>query len=229
MSAAAKLTADQARAILGLAPDASPHAVIGAFRAAAKQAHPDRPGGDAARFRDILEAYRLLQSLPRLPAVISATDIPGSEPHVEIGPLTALFGGEAEAVLADGRRVRARIPPGARHGERLSLGKARVKVRIAAEPAVQVRGADLWVTAEVTPAVLEQGGRISVATPIGEKVLWISGRIAERGLVRLEGQGLPARGAHPQGSLFIRLVPDTGAPESAARTQLRRFAAAWAA
>ena len=226
---AAKLTADQARAILGLAPDASPHAVIGAFRAAAKEAHPDRPGGDAARFRDILDAYRLLQSLPRLPAVVLPSDGPSAEPHVEIGPLTALFGGEAEALLAGGRRVRARIPAGARHGETLSVGKARVKVRIAPEPAVQVRGADLWVTAEVGAAVLEQGGRVSIATPIGEKVLWISGRIAERGLVRLEGQGLPARGAHPQGSLFIRLVPDTGPPESAARTQLRKFAAAWAA
>ena len=59
----------------------------------------------------------------------------------------------------------------------------------------------------------------------------VEGRVevAERRLVRLGGQGLPARGAHGQGSLFIRLVPDTGAPESAARAQLRRFAAAWAA
>ena len=226
---AAKLSADQARAVLGLAPDASPHAVIGAFRASAKEAHPDRPGGDAARFRDILEAYRLLQSLPRLPAVVSPADTPAPEPHVEIGPLTALFGGEADAVLAGGRRVRARIPAGARHGETLSVGKARVKVRIAAEPTVQVRGADLWVTAEVASAVLEKGGRISVATPLGEKVLWVSGKVAERGLVRLEGQGLPARGPHPQGSLFIRLIPDTGAPESAARVQLRKFAASWAA
>ena len=226
---AAKLTADQARAILGLAPDASPHAVIGAFRAAAKDAHPDRPGGDAEKFREVLEAYRLLQALPRLPAVIAPAEVPAVEPHVEIGPLTALFGGEAEAVLAGGRRVRARIPPGARHGEILAVGKARVKVRIAAEPAVQVRGGDLWVTAEVAAAVLEQGGRVGVATPLGEKVLWVTAKIAGRGLVRLEGQGLPARGPHPQGSLFIRLVPDTGAPESAARSQLRRFAAAWAA
>jgi curved DNA-binding protein len=226
---AAKLTANQARAILGLAPDASPHAVIGAFRAAAKQVHPDRPGGDAATFRDILAAYRLLQTLPRLPAVIPPVETLPAEPHVEIAPLIALFGGEAEAQLPDGRRVRTRIPAGARHGETIGVGGAILKVRIRAEPAMQVRGADLWVTAEVAPGVLEQGGRASVATPLGEKVLWISRKVADRGLVRLEGQGLPARGRHPQGSLFIRLAPDTGAPESAARTQLRRFAAAWAA
>jgi curved DNA-binding protein len=227
---AAKLTADQARAILGLAPDASPHAVIGAFRAAVKEAHPDRPGGDAAQFRDILAAYRLLQSQPRPPARAPAMSpaLP-PEPHVEIGPLTAVFGGEAEAVLADGQRLRVRIPPGARHGETIGAGPAALKLRIAAQPDLQVRGSDVWVTAEVAPGVLDRGGRASVATPLGDKVLWISRRIAERGLVRLEGQGLAAREGQPQGSLFIRLVPDTGFPESAARSQLRRFAAAWAA
>ena len=226
---AAKLTADQARAILGLAPGASPHAVTGAFRAAAKEAHPDRPGGDAARFRDILAAYRLLQALPRLPAVIPTEAVPTAEPHVEIAPLTALNGGEAEAVLADGRRIRVRVPAGARHGESVSVGEAAVKVRIGGEAAIQVRGSDLWVTAEVASGVLERGGRAAVATPLGEKVLWISRKVAERGLVRLEGQGLPARGAHPQGSLFIRLVCAAGMRESVAREQLRRFAAAWAA
>jgi curved DNA-binding protein len=226
---AAKLTVDQARAILGLAPDASPHAVIGAFRAAAKEAHPDRPGGDAARFRDILAAYRLLQSPAPAPAVSPAVEALPPEPHVEIGPLTAVFGGEAEAVLADGQRLRVRIPPGARHGETIGAGSATLKLRIAAEPDLQVRGSDVWVTAEVAPGVLDQGGRASVATPLGDKVLWISRRIAERGLVRLEGQGLAAREGHPQGSLFIRLVPDNGAQESAARSQLRKFAAAWAA
>jgi len=227
---AAKLSPHAARAVLGLAPDASPHAVIGAFRAAAKAAHPDRPGGDAARFREVLAAYRLLQSLPRLPALIAAeAPVHDPQPHVEIDPLTALFGGEADAVMADGRRIRARIPAGARHGEALGLAGAIVKVRIAAAPDIQARGSDLWVSAEVTAAVLAQGGRASVATPLGEKVLWISRKVAERRLVRLEGQGLPARGRHPQGSLFIRLVPDTGAPESAARSQLRKFAAAWAA
>ena len=226
---AAKLTADQARAILGLASDASPHAVIGAFRAAAKAAHPDRAGGDAAKFRDILAAYRLLQSLPRLPALIPSAPVPEAGPHVEIAPLTALFGGEADAVLANGRRIRARIQPGARHGETISVEGAALKVRIFAEGAIQVRGSDLWVTAEIASVLLEQGGRASVATPLGDKVLWISRKVAERGLVRLEGQGLPARGRHPRGSLFIRLVPDTGAPESAARARLRRFAAAWAA
>jgi curved DNA-binding protein len=226
---AAKLTSDQARAILGLASDAAPQEVIGAFRAAAKQAHPDRPGGDAAKFREILDAYRLLQSPPGLPAALSAETPAVTTPYVEISPQTALAGGEAEAVMADGRRRRVRIPAGARHGERVSVGEETAQIRIASDAGLQVRGSDLWVTAEVAGFLLALGGRATVETPLGTRVLWINRKAAGRRLVRLAGEGLPARDPHPQGSLFIRLVPDTGPPESPARTQLKKFAAAWAA
>jgi curved DNA-binding protein len=229
---AVDLSPDEARAILGLAPDASPHDVIGAFRAAAKQAHPDRPGGDAALFREILSAYRQLQSLPRTPSAppTSAQTAPrGFSAFAEISPMVALRGGEAEALLADGRRAHVVIPAGARHGEVLQVAGERIKLRIRAESALQVRGSDLWISAEVAAMLLADGGRAVVETPLGPKALWITGKIAERRLVRLEGEGLPARGDHAAGSLFIRLVPDTGAPESPARTQLKKFAAAWAA
>lgn len=231
---AVDLSPDEARAILGLAPDARPSDVIGAFRLAAKQAHPDRPGGDAARFREVLSAYRLLQSLPqaarRAPAVEHApAAAPGFAAFVEVGPLVALGGGEAEALLADGRRVRMAVPPGARHGEVFEVAGEKIKLRIRAETAIQVRGADLWVSAEVPARLLDEGGRATVETPLGAKALWISGKVAERRLVRLEGQGLPARADHPAGNLFIRLIPDTGVHDSPAREQLKRFAAAWAA
>ena len=226
---AVPLTPDHARARLGLGPDAAAHEVIGAFRTAAKAAHPDRSGGDAARFREVLEAYRLLQSLPRLPALVPPDPSPVLEAHVEIPPMTAILGGEAEAVMGDGRRVRVRIPAGARHGERLCIGDEPVSVRLGWDAALQVRGSDLWVTAEIPFLLFQYGGRAGVVTPLGERQLWISRKTAERGLARIEGEGMPARGPHPQGSLYIRLVPDTGAPESPARAQLRRFAAAWAA
>jgi curved DNA-binding protein len=227
------LTPDEARAILGLPRDAGPEAVMGAFRAAAKLAHPDR-GGDPARFLEILCAYRLLQSLPQRPR--AATSV-GAEPPVaatftayaEISPMVALTGGEAEALLADGRRLPIKVPAGARHGEALKVDGETVRLRIRAESAMQVRGSDVWISAEVATQLLHEGGRAVVPTPLGERMLWITGKVAERRLVRLEGEGLPARDGQPQGSLYIRLVPDTGAPESAARTQLKKFAAAWAA
>ena len=217
---AVDLSPDEARAILGLATDASPHDVIGAFRAAAKQSHPDLPGGDAVRFREILSAYHLLQSLPRTPAPLSAA-VDGARSArlqrlAEISPLIALLGGEAEALLADGRRMRVAVPAGARHGEVLAGRGEKIKLRIRAETAIQVRGSDLWISVEVPAMLLDDGGRATVETPLGAKALWVTGKVAERRLVRLEGQGLPARGDHPAGSLYIRLIPDTGAPESPA-------------
>ena len=227
--AAPELTPERARALLGLSPEAAPQDVIGAFRVAVKRTHPDLNGGDASGFREVLEAYRLLQALPRLPAMILAAPVCDLEPHVEIDPKTAIFGGEADAILSDGARLRIRIPPGARHGERLTAGRETIAVRIRAAADLQVRGSDIWVTAEVAGFLLRDGGRVTLRTPLGPKALWISGKIAERRLARLAGEGLPARGGHPQGSLYIRLTPDIGAPESPARAKLREFAAAWAA
>ena len=221
------LTLAQARAVLGLSAEANSQDVLGAFRAAAKLAHPDRPGGDAARFRDVLEAYRLLQAAAQLPAVIRTRY--EFEAYVEIGPLLALTGGEADAVMEYGRRQRLRIPAGARHGDKLEFAGVRIQVRVSGDGAAQLRGSDLWVTAEVAAYVLDEGGRATLQTPLGERQVWISRTAAERRLIRLEGEGLPARGPHPQGSLFIRLAPDVGAPESPARAQLKKFAAAWAA
>jgi curved DNA-binding protein len=231
---AVHLSPDEARAILGLAPDASAHDVMGAFRIAAKDAHPDRPGGDAARFREILSAYRLLQSLPQTPKAHPVAEhapsvVRGYTAYAEVGPLVALSGGEAEALLGDGRRVRIVVPAGARHGEVFEAAGEKIKLRIRAETAIQVRGADIWVSAEIPARLLEDGGRATVETALGPKALWITGKVAERRLVRLEGEGLPARGDHPTGSLYVRLIPDTGAPESPARELLKRFAAAWAA
>ncbi|MGH6957107.1 MAG: DnaJ C-terminal domain-containing protein, partial [Caulobacteraceae bacterium] len=102
-------------------------------------------------------------------------------------------------------------------------------VRIVSEPDAQVRGSDVWITAPVAASALARGGRVRVETLLGAKVLWISQRIAERRLVRLEGQGLPASQGRAAGSLYIRLAAETGLPESPARAQLRKFAAAWAA
>ena len=64
----ASLTLDDARRVLGLGPDDGPERLAGAFRRAVKCAHPDRPGGDVMRFREVLEAYRLLQSQAPSPA-----------------------------------------------------------------------------------------------------------------------------------------------------------------
>jgi curved DNA-binding protein CbpA len=54
------ISLQEARALLGLSSEAGREAIAVAFRTAAKRLHPDRPGGELARFRRIVEAYRRL-------------------------------------------------------------------------------------------------------------------------------------------------------------------------
>ncbi len=46
--------------ILGIPDNASEEEIKKAFRELAKKYHPDRPGGDAEKFKKIVEAYRVL-------------------------------------------------------------------------------------------------------------------------------------------------------------------------
>lgn len=51
--------------ILGVPENASPEEIKKAFRELAKKYHPDAPGGDQEKFKEILEAYRVLSD-PKL-------------------------------------------------------------------------------------------------------------------------------------------------------------------
>jgi curved DNA-binding protein len=220
-----------ARAILGVAPGADERELRGAYREAAKRAHPDRPGGDAALFRDVLAAYRLLQDNPARP--IHFPPAVAEPARVEQAVLTidaamAFAGGTLELTV-DTRRLRLTLPAGLREDDKVRVEDVVFRVALKTDPDALARGDDLWLTARLDARVLAEGGRIEVATAIGPRLVWISTKAAARGLVRLPGQGLPARGPHRQGDLFLRLEAVDGGAESAARSQLKRFAAAWAA
>jgi len=220
-----------ARELLGVGPLASPADLRRAFREAAKAAHPDRPGGDEARFRQVVAAFHRLQPLPRPADRIFQPPAPRPpEPAVLVlSPQVALHGGAVVHTLADGRRIRVKLPPGLRSGDTVRAAGAELSVVLQGSPDVLVRGDDVWITVAVSPRLLAQGGRVVLETPLGRRVVWLSQKAGERRLVRLAGQGLPARGNRPQGHLFLRLSPAAGEADSAARTLLRRFAAAWAA
>jgi curved DNA-binding protein len=225
------MTLKMAREVLGVSSLSTPSEVRAAFREAAKRAHPDAGGSDGA-FRQVVDAYRRLRNpivddgLAPPPAKRTQ---PAPEPRLTIAPITALLGGVAEHRLPDGRTIRITLPAGLRCGDKVRAGDAKLEVYVRAEGGVLVRGHDLWMTAHLSPATLKKGGRISLDTPLGKRIVWITRKASERGLVRLEGQGLPARGRHPKGHLFIRLAQTAGATDSAAVSLLRRFAAAWAA
>ncbi|RAK57907.1 J domain-containing protein [Phenylobacterium deserti] len=226
------MTLKDARKLLRVAAHASPAEVRRAFREAAKQAHPDRAGGDAERFRRVVAAYHLLQDAPVARDPFFQPPAPAA-PRLgvlAIGPKLALHGGAVEHRLADGRTIRINLPAGLRSGDAVRAGDAELAVQVQGDGDMLVRGDDLWMTVKVAPRMLAEGGRLAVETPLGRRIVWVTKKAGERGLVRLVGQGLPARGRHAQGHLFVRLAPKTaGETQSAARTLLRRFAAAWAA
>jgi curved DNA-binding protein len=226
------ITLKTARAVLGVGPLASAGDLRRAFREAAKAAHPDRPGGDGERFRKVVDAYHRLRGLP--PPRDRIVQPPATRPPdpdvLSVTPLVALRGGLVEHLLSDGRRIRVRLPPGLRTGDAVRAGAAGLSVVVRGAGDMLVRGDDLWVSVAVSERTLAEGGRIALETPLGRRIVWITRKAGERGLVRLEGQGLPARGRHRQGHLFLRLAPKTGGQvDSAARVLLRRFTAAWAA
>jgi curved DNA-binding protein len=219
-----------AREVLGVSSASTAAELRRAYRVAAKRAHPDS-GGDEGAFRQIVDAYRVLQDpQDRQFATAPARSRTAPRPDLEVGPRLALEGGEVDHVLADGRLIRITLPPGLRAGDRVRAAGAELRIYIRAEDGVLVRGDDIWITAKVAPSVLRKGGRIRVETPLGTRSVWVDAKAAERGLVSVEGEGLPARGKRPRGRLYVRLAAaEPGVADSAALALLRRFAAAWAA
>lgn len=231
MTGGARIDASAARRLLGVKPGADAGALTSAFREAARRTHPDRDGGNAEAFREVLEAYRLLRDGPPEPiAFIPAPATPAAArpAAVEITPAVAYAGGEATVKTSDGRTLKLRLEPGLRVGQQVRAGGEIFTVVIRGE-GVTVRGDDIWITAGVAAEVLVDGGRVTIETPAGPRAIWINRKAADRKLVRVPGEGLPAAGARRQGDLFVRLAPGPDRAESAAKTLLRRFAAAWAA
>lgn len=229
------MTQARAREVLGVSANAAAAEVRRAFRSAAKQVHPDRPGGDAARFREVVEAYHLLQSAsaeparaaPRFRAAAARVRPRSAEPVLAISPGVALCGGEVEHELGDGRRVRLRLPAGLRAGDKVRADGTELEVVVRGDGQTVVRGDDVWIIAKISPRLLAEGGRLCLETALGRRVVWITPKAVEEGLIRLQGQGLPARGRRRQGHLFVRLIPDPAAESAGDRR--RRFAAEWAA
>lgn len=232
MSGPASITRKDARALLGVSADVGEADLRRAFREAAKAAHPDRPGGSDERFRQVVEAYHLLQPAPKTddrffqPPAVAPVELADLLP---ISPIVAMNGGAVVHALRDGRQIRLTLPPGLRAGDRVRAETTELEVVVRREDAMLVRGDDLWMTVDVERSLLDKGGRIAVDTPLGRRIVWVNRQAGKRGLLRLVGQGLPARGAHAQGHLFLRLTPQSDRIDSAARTLLKRFAAAWAA
>ncbi len=222
----------EAFAVLGLHGPAEPEALARAFRLAVKSARPDLPGGDADRFRRVIAAYRLVQSHGARPALAAPLQRPAALPVVGLTPLQAVTGGHT-TVLLGGRTLRVHAPAGMRTGEHLRLkggaaDDADLYLPVLIRPAdgLSVMGDDLYMSCPVQMRVLADGGRVEIETHAGLRDAWVAPGLAQPVRLRLRGLGLPARGPHPQGHLFVSLKPSEDAP-SAAEDLLARFTRVW--
>ena len=241
------MTAGQARQLLGLPLGADAAALARAFRTAVKAAHPDRAGGDVERLRQVIEAHKLLRSMAALRMDFTpAPAAPPPEPakparpahfslRLQVSVCEALFGGERRLEIDAGRCVDVRLPAGLRAGETLRLPEATadgidvmLKIAMATEPGLAVRGHDVWLDVAADREQLTEGARLEVDTPRGRRAFLAPRSVEFGGLVRLRGEGLPARGPHPAGDLILQ-VTSGSADEPLARRLLRRFSARWAA
>ena len=221
----------EAYALLGLTGPVDGAALTAAFRIAIKAARPEAAGGSDARFRKTIAAWRLIQQQTAPLALEAPARRPASLPVVAIGPLEALNGGLAE-VRIGARLLRVRVPAGLRTGEHLRLKAAGedgsnlyLPVLVRSADGLSAVGDDLYMTCPVSHRVLADGGRLEIGTHAGPRSAWlVAGHQPLR--LRLKGLGLPARGARPQGHLFVTLEPSEDAP-SAAEDLLIRFTRVW--
>lgn len=220
-----------AYALLGLTGPADSEALTAAFRKAIKAARPGTPGGSEARFRKTIAAWRLIQQ-QTAPLALAAPLRPAPAlPVVGLNPEMALNGGMVEVRL--GRRtVRVRVPAGLRSGEHLRLKAAGesgsdlyLPVLVRGDGRLSAVGDDLYMTCPVPSRLLEDGGRLEIETHAGPRSAWLVAGCQPLRL-RLRNLGLPARGARPQGHLFVTLEPSEDTP-SAAEDLLIRFTRVW--
>lgn len=240
------MTSKDASALLGLKGPVGGDALKAAFRTAAKAARPDQ-GGDEEKFRRVIEAYRLLQTLETarasMPKRTEATaappppkpeSAPAARPTLEITPTEAMLGLVRQVEVAKGRALGLRLPAGLRTGETVRLagqaeggGDLLLTVSIAADSGMRVIGDDLWLDWPVEAPVLSMGGRIRVATPTGEHSVTVPPALPAPYRLRLKDKGLPGREGKTTGHLFLTLKPIAQAKTDPAGDRLNRFKRAW--
>ncbi|HEY4030442.1 MAG TPA: DnaJ C-terminal domain-containing protein [Caulobacteraceae bacterium] len=153
-------------------------------------------------------------------------------PPLKISIVEAFRGAERVVRVKSGQKVRVRLPSGLQTGDTVrfgSEGEHRLTIEVENLPRAELKGCDLWLGVGVSREFLKEGGRVELDTPLGPRKFWVSRTSAARGLYRVPGEGLPARGGRERGHLFLKFEADDSLNERPAKSLLARFAAVWAA
>jgi DnaJ-class molecular chaperone len=152
---------------------------------------------------------------------------PGNEQYsMEIDFNTSILGGEREITLPSGDRLRVKIPPGIREGQKLRLagkgpksrsgksGDVYVEIRVAPSNLFRRVGTDLEIDLPLSLAEIILGGEVKVPTVGGQIMVKIPKGVSSGSRIRLKGKGVPSNAG--LGDLFaiVKIVmPEKIDPE----------------
>lgn len=227
LSAGSEISLDEARARLGLAADSPSSALQGAFHRAIEAARGNADYAPPGRFRDLLEAYRVVREHYHLPDDIAARRYDYWPTVIDLTPAEAVAGGMKTGRLLNGRPFETKLPPGLRDGDLVWVWGWLLQVRIDEQPDMVVREGDLWMSSRKRIDEFQPGHRVSVDTPAGPWRFRLSEEAVKARLVRVPGAGLPASRGRPAGDLYVRFIVDRQ-PHGAAAL-FKRLAQPWAA
>jgi DnaJ-class molecular chaperone len=141
----------------------------------------------------------------------------------------AASGGTRRVVMADGRQLEVRIPPGVKDGQQIRLrgqgapgdrggppGDSLITINIAPHPFFEREGRDLRMDLPVTLKEAVLGAKVPVPTLTGPVTLTIPPHSNSGRVLRLKGKGLPGTGGESTGDLYVRLVvtlPESSDPK----------------
>jgi len=232
--------------VLGLPVGAGSEDVQLAYHRLAKIWHPDRAGGNAARFHQIAQAYDRLQAPAHDPKpdllrqrffrdLSKKTRPKQMETSDTIYPLRVTLsdlmkGAVRRLTLDDGTALDVKIPKGHDPSQKLRIARklslsdrpktmVLVQLKVREEPKFELVKRNVKTRMTLALPVLRGGGMVSLTAPTGRLRVKIPMLSSDGDRLRLVGKGLPEQGEYPAGDLLIELVAEPAAGLSKAIEQ----------